>query len=308
MAAVYPVAAGVPTHSGNYTPEIFAAKLLVKFYRATVFSEIANTDYEGEIKSMGDTVHIRTVPDMVIRDYTIGQKLVRDYPVPGVVDLLINKGKYYSFAVNEVQKLQSDVDFQKEFVTDGGQRLAIKVDYDILSNIYADASADNKGTTAGVISNNIDLGTSGAPEVVTKANILEYIVDIGTVMDEQELPEDDRFLLLPSAFCGLVSKSDLKNASIVGDGEARLIKGNGKMGMIHGINIYKTNNLYSAVDGALSYNCIAGHKSGTTFASQLVHNREIDNPDDFGKVIEGLQVYGYEVVKPEAIVHFYARV
>jgi len=44
---MYPVAAGLTTHSGSYTPEIWSLKTLVKFYTATVFGSIANTDYEG---------------------------------------------------------------------------------------------------------------------------------------------------------------------------------------------------------------------------------------------------------------------
>ena len=45
--AGYPVASGLTTHSGTYTPEIWAGKTLVKFYTATVFGAITNTDYEG---------------------------------------------------------------------------------------------------------------------------------------------------------------------------------------------------------------------------------------------------------------------
>ena len=42
-----PVAAGVTSASNQYTPEIWSAKTLVKFYTATVFGSITNTDYEG---------------------------------------------------------------------------------------------------------------------------------------------------------------------------------------------------------------------------------------------------------------------
>ena len=45
--AVYPVAAGHPDLSGTYIPTLYAAKLLVEFYKATVFGAISNTDYEG---------------------------------------------------------------------------------------------------------------------------------------------------------------------------------------------------------------------------------------------------------------------
>ena len=43
----YPVAVGLTTHSGTLTPEIWAGKTLVKFYAATVFGAITNTDYQG---------------------------------------------------------------------------------------------------------------------------------------------------------------------------------------------------------------------------------------------------------------------
>jgi len=40
-------AAGTPQYSGNFIPEIWSAKLLIKFYAATVLAAISNTDYEG---------------------------------------------------------------------------------------------------------------------------------------------------------------------------------------------------------------------------------------------------------------------
>jgi len=41
------VAAGHPSTSGIYIPEIWSGKLVEKFYLTTVFGAIANTDYEG---------------------------------------------------------------------------------------------------------------------------------------------------------------------------------------------------------------------------------------------------------------------
>jgi hypothetical protein len=43
----YPVAGGSANYSGNFIPEIWASKLIVNFYDATVLSAISNTDYEG---------------------------------------------------------------------------------------------------------------------------------------------------------------------------------------------------------------------------------------------------------------------
>jgi hypothetical protein len=71
----YSGSAPSPAYSGNaatgsFVPEIWSGKLIEKFYAATVLAAIANTDYEGEIKSQGDKVKIRTKPTITIRDYS----------------------------------------------------------------------------------------------------------------------------------------------------------------------------------------------------------------------------------------------
>lgn len=51
---------------------------------------------------------------------------------------------------------------------------------------------------------------------------------------------------------------------------------------------------------------VFGHSSALTFASQLVKNEgPMRSEFTFGDKYRGLQVYGYKVVKPEAMGHFY---
>jgi hypothetical protein len=40
----YAVASGFTSFSGTYIPEIWAGKMVVKFYKSTVFGAISNTD------------------------------------------------------------------------------------------------------------------------------------------------------------------------------------------------------------------------------------------------------------------------
>lgn len=302
----YPAAGGVPTHSGIMHPEVWAGKLLVKFYKQCVYQDISNTDYEGEIRSYGDTVHIRTTPDITISDYVKGQTLVHEQPEPANVDLLIDKGKYWSFVARTVDLAQADYNFVDDWTTDAAEQLKITIDATVLGSIYADAAAENKGATAGVISANINLGVTGTPVVVTKANILDYIVDCGTVLDEQNIPESNRWFLLPPWACGMIKQSDLKDASLAGDGTS--ILRNGRLGMIDRFTLYMTNQLTTVSDGGTVTNMIFGHKSATTFATQLIENDgPLKDVDKFGDFYRGLQVFGYEVIKPDALGHFYAR-
>ena len=302
----FPTAAGSPSHSGTVTPNrVWSGKLLVKFYEATVFGEIANTEYEGEISSMGDQVEIRTTPDIEIFDYTKGMTLPTQNPEPDVVELKIDKGKGWNFIAHDVDKYQSDYDFIEDWTRDASERLKINVDTDILGAIYADADAANAGATAGARSGAFNMGTTGAPVALTKTNILDYIVDMGSVLDEQNIPESDRWLVLPPAMCGLIKKSDLKDASLSGDDTS--ILRNGRIGMIDRFMIYNSNLLSTTVDGANTVtNIIAGHKSALTFASQLLENEVIRAESTFGSKFRGLQVFGYEVIKKTALVHGYA--
>lgn len=300
-------AAGYPQHSGVLIPEIWAGKALIKFYTATVFGAIANTNYEGEITGQGDTVHIRTVPDMVIKDYVKGQKLEYDNPESELVDLEIDKAKYYGFKINDVDKAQSDMDYMEQWSDDAGEQLKIAIDKGILSNVYADADTDNKGTSAGKDSGNIDLGASGSPVEITKANCIDKIVEIGQVLDEQDVPENDRWMVIPPWMRTRALLGELKDASLTGDGKSALR--NGRLGVVDRFTIYNSNNLPKVDDstyGSNAWHLIAGHKSALTFASQLVQNETLKNQDDFGQLLRGLQVYGYRVIKPIAMVDFYA--
>ncbi len=296
----FPVAAGVPSHAGTMIPEVWASKLLVKFYETTVFGEIANTDYEGEISSQGDTVHIRTTPTITISNYVKGQKLSHQQPEPEVVDLLIDKGKYWSFIADYVDRAQADYNFVDDWSNDAASQLKIDIDLDILADIYDDVHAGNKGATAGVKSGNLNMGVSGTGIALTKANVLDTIVDMGTVLDEQNVPETGRWLLLPPWACGLIKKSDLQHANEAGDDTS--ILRNGRLGMIDRFTIYSTNQLATTLDTTVHTNVIFGHKSGLTFASQLTENEgPMKHPDFFGDYYRGLQVFGYKVEKPEAI-------
>lgn len=301
----YPVAATVTTMSGTYIPEIWSLKTLVKFYTATVFGEISNTDYEGEIQKFGDKVHIRTIPDITMRAYSIGQKLVRQRPNPTKITLNIDKGWYYSMSINAVEMKQADIAYIEKWTDDAGMQMKIKIDYDVLTNVYADASTYNAGATAGYKTSSYNMGASGAPYGLDKTNIVDFLVDMGSVLTEIDAPESGRWAVLPTILCNMLKKSEIKDASLTGDAVGTVR--NGRIGRIDDLMVYRSNQVAQSSDsgGETAHNIMAGTRDAITFASQLTEQRTIPNPDDFGDLMEGLQVYGYKVIKPEALVHGY---
>lgn len=302
----FPVAAGAANYSGNFIPEIWSAKLIENFYDATVLAAISNTDYEGEIKSMGDTVNIRTTPEMTIRPYQKGMTLTVDRPDKPKIQLLIDQGDYFAAIEDDVDKVQADINLMDQWSKDASEKMKIAIDAKVLTGMLPDVSTLNKGATAGRISGNINLGATGAAVQLTKTNILDFIVDLGTVLDEANAPEGNRFLVIPAWAAGMIKKSDLKDASLAGDGTS--ILRNGRLGMIDRFTLYMSHNLNSVVDtGNKCFSIIAGHKMGLTFASQMTEMESLRAESTFGNIIRGLQVYGYKVVKPEALAVGYVR-
>ncbi|GAD62027.1 phage major capsid protein [Aquipseudomonas alcaligenes] len=305
-------AAGHPnvssTSTAGFIPAIWSGKLVEKLYAATVFGEIANTDYEGEIKQKGDTVEIRTVPNIVIKDYQIGGGLTYEKPTSDKVTLQIDQAKYFAFEVNDVDAYQADIKLMDEFSNDGGEQMKIAIDTSLLAKHYADAHAENSGDNAGAKSGGINLGKAGVPVVVTKANVLDLIVDCATVLDEQNVPETGRWIILPAWMSGMLKKSDLRDAGIMGD--AQSVIRNGKLGMLDRFTVYNSNNL-SVVNDVAAGNkkCTHiqfGHKKALTFASQMTQMETLPNPQDFGKLVRGLNVYGSKCIDPKALGHVYA--
>lgn len=298
----FPVTSGHPQYAGNFIPELWAGKLIEKFYDSTVLSAISNTDYEGMIKAQGDTVHIRTTPSITIRDYVKGQTLQVERPDSDPLELLIDKGKYFNAVADDVDVTQSDINMMDAWAQDWSESLKVEVDQDVLTGMLTGIHASNQGLTAGAKSASFNLGTTASPLTVTKdgaggtTSIIDLIVDIGTVLDEANCPETDRYLVLPAKAVGLIKKSELKDASLSGDGTS--IVRNGRVGMIDRFMVYKSHNLYTSSGKT---NIIAGTKRGLTFAAQMTKMENMRAESTFGSLIRGLHVYGYKVVKPEAI-------
>jgi hypothetical protein len=298
----FPVAGGRPNYSGNFIPEIWSGKLIENFYDATVLAAISNTDYEGEIRSMGDTVNIRTTPEITIRDYVKGQTLTVENPDKPKLQLVIDKGEYFACVEDDVDKVQSDINLMDTWSKDASERMKIKIDQRVLTDLLPDISAFNKGATAGEQSASFNLGTTGSPLTVSKdgasatTSVVDLIVDMGTVLDEANCPEGDRYMVIPAKMAGLIKKSELKDASLTGDSTS--IVRNGRLGMVDRFTIYVSHNL-NVSSG--KYSIIAGHKMGFTFATQMTEMESLRAESTFGNIIRGLQVYGYKVVKPEAI-------
>ena len=325
MAAVFPVSGGfntTPSYSGAFIPTLWSGKLLAKFYQNTILSEVTNTDYEGELKNQGDTIRIRLAPSISISDYTAGQSLSYEVPTPIFQDMQVNKGKYFGVQVNDVLAYQSDMNLMNMFTEDAAKQLKISIENEVFFNSFVTEgpALKNMGATAGATSSSYNLGTDIAPiDQANAANILNAILRMSSTLDEQNVPEDGRFLIVTPYDRHLLMQSNIAQAYFTGDQSSTIRTG--KIGMLDRFTVYVSNllprgaagkalvpGLSDPSTGAAVTNAkarrlmVAGTKHASSFAMTVNKTEPLRNQTDFGDIVRGLAVYGRKVVKPEALV------
>jgi hypothetical protein len=306
----YPTGSSNPTpaYSGTFIPTIWSGKMIEKFYDATVLAAICNSDYEGEIANQGDKVVIRTKPTITINPYEAEQALVVERPSSNIVELLIDKGHYFNTILDDVMEVQADLNQLSMWADDASEQMKITIDSEVLLAMLGQASADNRGIAAGRLSGNVNLGVTTNPvDLVarpdgTNVEVIDLIVGLGQVLDEQNIPETGRWITLPAWMCAMIKRSELRDASLTGDGVS--ISRNGRLGMIDRFTIYMSNLLPNGVAGGLAAGetaVYAGHSHGHTFASQLSKVETLRGESTFGTYLRGLQVYGHKVTDGTAL-------
>lgn len=266
----------------NFIPEVFSKLLQAKFYKKSILPAISNTDYEGEISGQGEKVTIRTVPAVTINNYA--GTITTQELTTAKVEMLIDKAKYYSFKVDDVLAAQADINMLEGASSDASEGMRIAVETDVLA-------ASVTGAT-----------TIGSQTTITAANILAQILAISTSLDELNIPEEGRFIVLNPAQISLLKQSELRQAYLTGDSTSPLR--NGKVGMVDRFNVYQSNMLYKPAAGAdAGYtHVLAGHPKALSFASQFTNTETVRMESTFGDQVRGLKVFGSKVVTPDALV------
>jgi hypothetical protein len=287
-----------------------------------------------QIKNQGDTVRIRAIPNIAINDYTVGMNLAYEVPAPSFQDMVIDKGKYFAFQCNDVIEAQADMSLMNLYTEDAAKQMKIALADEVYFNTFLGANkgvtgtaatygaaAANLGATAGVKSSALNLGTPDAPiDTGTAANLLNLILKMGAALDEQNVPESGRWLLMSPYDRQVLMQSNLAQAYFTGD-QSSIVR-TGKVGMIDRFTIYVSNMLprraadkawvsgmtdpstgaaWDTTDNTAQRMVVAGTKDAISFATQFTKTETLRNPSDFGDVVRSLQVYGRKVIKPEAL-------
>lgn len=272
----------------NFIPTVWAARLLTALEKTLVYGQanVCNRDYEGEIKNAGGSVKIASIGEITIDDYT------RDTDIgdPQILAdseqmLVIDQQKYFNFYVDSIDRAQSNANVLDEAMQRAAYGLMEKADAFLAGLMEAAVPGTNK------------IGSVTTPKVPTKDDAYEYLVDLGILLDEANTPPDGRFCVVPAWFHGLL----LKDNRFIGSGSLRSDRAlaNGAVGEAAGFQILKSNNVPNTT--GTKYKIIAGHRSATSYAEQILDLQAYKPEKRFGDAVKGLHVYGGRVVRPAAL-------
>lgn len=131
-----------------FTPKKYSLKTVELLWNETLYTQIANTDYEGEIKKAGDRVVVRTAQKLVLSAYTKGMTLVAQDLNPSSEEMIVDQQYYFKFIVDDVDKFQNDIDAINTEASNSKRDISELIDTDLLSYAWKQVHGLNALGTA----------------------------------------------------------------------------------------------------------------------------------------------------------------
>jgi hypothetical protein len=259
----------------TFIPEVWAARLLEHYNRNNVLANLVNRNYEGDISQFGDTVHINSLNNLTVKDYTPNSEIDKPEQLTTVDQtLVIDHGKYYNFYVDDVDKVQARGDLMDAAMARAAVQLSDDTEDYLLATILAGAGKSVSGTP-------------------TAETVYAEILKMKTEMDKLNVPRAGRHLVVSPDIEALVLQDNRFVASNGQPSEDRLV--NGYVARAAGFDIYMS----TAVEGMVAF-----VSDAVTFANQLTKTEAYRPESQFADAVKGLNLCGAKVILPEYVVKY----
>lgn len=277
----------------NFQPTMWSAELLSSLKKSVVFAgpQCVNRDYEGEIANAGDTVRITSISRPTVADYVKNVTTVTPETLTDAErSLLIDQAKYFAFEVDDVdmRQVRNGGALMSEAASEAAYALADVADLYVAS-LYAGADAANQiGTTA----------------ITTAALAVTGIVNLKVRLDNANVPQAGRYVIVPPWYHGLLLQSDTF-VRVDASGTSEALR-NGVVGRAFGFDVAVSNNTTNVAGD--DWRVCAGYRGAITFADQI-NKVEAYRPESaFSDAIKGLHLYGAKLVRPSGIATLVASI
>ncbi|MFJ3141717.1 P22 phage major capsid protein family protein [Streptomyces halstedii] len=272
----------------NFKPEIWSAQLLTALRSSLVYAQpqLVNRNYEGEISSRGQSVHITTIGDPTIFDYDAGDTLDYEDVETAGTDLVIDQGKAFAFKLDDVDKAQALVNPMSQMAQNAAYGLRDKADAYVAS-LYTGAAAANT------------VGSTGAPVSLSAATDAydKVLVPLRTRLDRANVPTEGRYFVGSPEFEGALLRDD-RFVRVDASGTDTGLR-NGMVGRAAGFDILKSNNTPNPTGSVQVLQ--AGYPGAITYAEQILETEALRLQNTIADAIRGLHVYGAKLLRPTGI-------
>jgi len=295
-----------------FLPAIYSKKVLNFFRKASVAEAITNTDYAGEISAFGDSVKIIKEPVIAVSPYTRGKTdTAATLLTDSEVTLVVDTANAFKFKVDDIETSMSHVNFKEAAASSAAYALRDAFDVAVLAAIKAGVSASGPdmqiGSDATATAASLDAATGSVLlNGSGSTDPLDLLARMAKLLDEQNVPEEGRWIVAGPAFYEQLSQSGSKLLSVdfnAGTGSIR--NGLVTSGKLRGFSMYKSNNMPSTTASGV---VLGGHMSAVCTAQTITSTEVIRDPDSFGDICRGLHVFGVKVLRPEAVVGAFIKI
>jgi hypothetical protein len=287
-------------------PAIYSKKVLNFFRKASVVEAITNTDYAGEISAFGDSVNVIKEPTITVYQYERGADVTATALTDTDVTLVVDVANAFKFIVDDIETSMSHVNFKEVAASSAAYALRDAFDAGVIATMFAGVTASSPdhllgGDTTASAATGVLSGTDALGLQHAGTDPLDILARMARLLDDQNVPEEGRWVVAPPSFYEELSQSDSKLLSVdYNGGQGSIRNGLVSSGKLRGFSMYKSNNIAAPTnaDGKI----LAGHMSACCTAQTITSTEVIRDPDSFGDICRGLHVYGAKVLRPEALV------
>ena len=299
------------TAADKFIPEIWSDEVVAAYKKNLVLANLVNKmTMKGK---KGDTLHIPKPTRGVATAKAANTAVTIQADVETEVLVSVDQHFEYSRFIEDIVEVQALASLRRFYTEDAGYALAKKVD-DTLFQLGKTFGNDNGSGSDWVHSQSlyIDASTGLTPYAVDQVVDTDVFTDAGfraliKLMDDQDVPMDGRFFVVPPSLRAAIMGIDRYNSSDFVDGRGVQ---NGQIGSLYGIDIYVSSNcpvIESATDNTASGNtldikaAILAHRDSMVLAEQLgVRSQTQYKQEYLSTLYTADTLYGVKTVRPEA--------
>lgn len=270
----------------NFIPSVWAEAINRELERVCVFAEDCNRQYEGEVKSKGDSVHILGVGKPTIRTLDRANASGEIEGAEEVADtsviLNINQIRYFNYKVGDIDQAQAVNGLMDALSAETGEAMANEID-----KFIANFAVATEVTALNV-----------AAVKVTKDNVLSLLDDAIQKLQENDVNTNNGVTVTVSPHFYKLFKQAYITSNTNNSEQLK----NGKVAMYGNVTVKMSNNVCKTEDGTVD-NIMIRTKRAIAFVNPLTHTEAYRPENSFADAVKGFALFDGKVVRPKEIIN-----